>query len=368
MTTQNPKTAWEAYCAQELALLTPILTFRGYSLDSEQKHIQGERYLMHAVTTTSGRKLILVGTALDGTRVIIKATRDEAGKKEIGHERMCRNFLKRIDFAGEVFHTPDEIAFIDDDDFVITIQRFIPQECSFLERSMSEQFSLALRAFKGQESAHATTAKHRHAVTTIYGMRDVHVYKNTFDSFYEKIRTTLGDAHSVCDTLSCARETLNDHTQTIEQYCSFLTHTDFVPHNIRIQHDTIFLLDFSSLTFGNKYDGWARFINFMTLYNPPLQKALEQYVRDNRTPEESVALRMMRIYRLGEILWYYARASNESTDNLHILNISRVTFWHEILQCVLAETEVEEQVIETYKKTRDSLRSEDEKKRQIGLH
>ena len=49
MTTPDPKTAWDRYCAEELTHLTPILTMRGYSLDNEQKHIQGERYLMHAV-------------------------------------------------------------------------------------------------------------------------------------------------------------------------------------------------------------------------------------------------------------------------------------------------------------------------------
>ncbi len=368
MTTLDPKTAWETYCTEELALLTPVLTARGYSLDSEQKHMQGERYLMHAVTTTSGRKLILSGTISDGTKVIIKATRDGAGKKEIEHERMCRDFLKKIDFAGEVFHTPKEIKFFETEGFTITIQRFIPQECSFLERPITEQFFLALRAFKGQESAHATTAKHRRAVTKIYGMRDAQVYQNTFDSFYEKIATSLGDTHPVCDTLSHAREVLTKHTKTIEQYCGFLSHTDFVPHNIRIQHDTIYLLDFSSLTFGNKYEGWARFINFMSLYNPALQKMLEQYVRENRTPEESVSLRMMRVYRLGEILWYYTRATEQSTGDLHSLNTARIAFWHTILQHVLSETDVPPSVIETYTCARDILRSADEKKRQIGLH
>lgn len=368
MTTPDPKTTWETYCTEELARLAPVLTARGYSLDSEQKHMQGERYLMHAVTTTSGRKLILSGTASDGKRVIIKATRDGAGKKEIEHERMCRAFLQEIDFAGEVFHTPEEIGFIETEGFTITIQRFIPQACSFLERPIAEQFALALRAFKGQESAHATTAKHRRAVTKIYGMRDGALYLETFASFYEKIAMSLGDTHPVCDTFSHAREVLTEHTTTIEQYCGFLTHTDFVPHNIRIQNDTIYLLDFSSLTFGNKYEGWARFINFMALYNPPLQKALEQYVRDNRSPEESVSLRMMRVYRLGEILWYYVRATEQSTGDLHSLNTARIVFWHTILQHVLNKTEVPPSVIETYTCARDSLRSADEKKRQIGLH
>jgi hypothetical protein len=368
MIASNPKTAWETYCNEELTALTPLLTAHGYSLDAEQKHLQGERYLMQAVTTTSGKKLILSGKNSEDVRVIIKATRDAAGKKEITHERMCRAFLQKIDFAGEVFHTPEELAYFEVDDFVITIQRFIPQACSFLERPTEEQFSLALRAFKGQESAHATTAKHRRAVTNIYGMRDGALYLNTFTSFYEKIAQELGEAHPVCATLKNAERVLKDNATTIEQYCGFLTHTDFVPHNVRINGDTIFLLDFSSLTFGNKYEGWARFINFMTLYNPPLQRACKEYVRLNRTPEETVSLRMMRLYRLGEILWYYVRASKQSTGDLQKLNGARISFWHEVLQCVLSETEVPQSIIETYKNIRDALRSDDEKKRQQGLH
>lgn len=89
MTTLDPKTAWDRYCR---GTRTPHSNtyYSGYSLDSEQKHMQGERYLMHAVTTASGRKLILLGTAPEGIKVIIKATRDGAGKKEIEHEHVSR--------------------------------------------------------------------------------------------------------------------------------------------------------------------------------------------------------------------------------------------------------------------------------------
>ncbi|MCF7815450.1 MAG: hypothetical protein K9M10_00425 [Candidatus Pacebacteria bacterium] len=368
MNSTNHKTEWENYCAQELEVLNPLLAAHGYILDAEQKHLQGERYLMQAVTTSSGRKLILTGVAPDMSKVIIKATRESGGKHEIKHERLCRDFLQRIDFAGEVFHSPQEVAFINERGFTITIQRFIDQPCSFLDRSIEEQFSLALRAFKGQESAHATTSRHQKSVTRIYGIRTADSYIQTFTNFNKNISSSLGDSNDICVALTQSQTILKENIVTIDQYCNFLTHTDFVPHNIRINDDTIYLLDHSSLTFGNKYEGWARFINFMTLYNPPLQRALETYVRDNRAPEEFKSLRLMRIYRLGEIIWYYTRSLKKSNGPLFELNTTRIQFWGTVLSCVLEEKDVPQSIISAYTKKRDSLRSNEEISRQKGLH
>jgi hypothetical protein len=369
MTTHTEsKKVWDQYCEDELMRIRPILQKHGFTLSEVQPHLAGERYLMHAVTTTSGKKLILLGVDAQGENVVIKATRDTAGIRELIHERICKDVLKKIDFAGEVFHTPEERAFIQSDGYTITIQRSIPQESSFLDRPIEAQFALALTAFKGQESAHATTFNHRARIGEVFGMRDAHTYLDTFATFESNIRTARPKEHVILALLQKARALLTEHTTVIEQYSGFLTHTDFVPHNIRIQGNTIYLLDHSSLTFGNKYEGWARFINFMTLYNPPLQRALEDYVRNNRTPEESVALRMMRIYRLGEIIWYYVRSLDTSTGNLLTLNTARVHFWSDILIAVLDEKEASPDIIERYKKLRDELRSEDEKQRQQGLH
>jgi hypothetical protein len=368
MSNHGTKQEWDVYTQNELLVLMPLLRAHGYTLDNDQKHMQGERYLMQAITTTSGRKLILTGTQNDGTKVVIKATRDAQGSKELTHERTCRDVLARIDFAGSVFHTPEELLFVKEKGFTITIQRFIEQSCSFLERPLEEQCSLALRAFKAQESAHATTSKHRALIEKTFGIRTGETYLHTFQTF--KANVSVACPHDVVlhALLERALAMLKDNERTIEQYTGFLTHTDFVPHNIRIQGDTIFLLDHSSLTFGNKYESWARFQNFMTLYNPPLEEALTKYVRDNRTEEESVSLRMMRIYRLGEIIWYYVQTLDKSEGNLRTLNEARITFWSTVLSHILDNTPIPSSVIENYKQTRDSLRSDDEKKRQQGLH
>jgi len=109
-------------------------------------------------------------------------------------------------------------------------------------------------------------------------------------------------------------------------------------------------------------------INFMTLYNPELEKALLFYVRENRTPEEYLSLQLMRVYRLGEIIWYYTRSLSHISGDLLALNTARVHFWKEVLRSVLTNKDLSKEVLEEYKKTRDSLRTEEEKKRQKELH
>jgi hypothetical protein len=365
----DSKTAWEEYCKSEIAVLTPIVQSHGITLDEVQPHISGERFLMQAVTTSSGKKLILLGKQADGSKVVIKAANDAAGIKELEHERSCRLILQKLDFAGEVFHTPKEITHLRKNGYVINVQRFIDQKCSFLDRPQAEQFSLALRAFKGQESAHATTYKHRKLIAKVFDIRDKNIYLKMFSQFKEQITSAMNNDTQISSALNEAENTLRSNELIIEQYSGFLTHTDFVPHNIRISQDgTIFLLDHSSLTFGNKYEGWARFINFMTLYNPPLQKALEKYVRENRTQEELISLRMMRIYRLGEIIYYYVRTLPKSSGDLLLLNTARIHFWKDVLSNVQKQKEIPQNVIDSYIKMRDSLRSEEEKRRQSGLH
>jgi hypothetical protein len=364
----NAKKHWEDYCTHELTLLTPILNAHGITLDSEQKHLQGERYLQQAVTTASGRKLILTGILQDGTKVVIKATRDQGGMREIEHERNCRSILKDIDFAASTFLTPEELLHTRERGFLISVQRFIPQQKQFIEHTLEEQFYLALSAFKAQEGTHATTSKHIRRIRKAFDIRTAKTYLHAFQTFQANTAISLPSRDDLHTLFNQANTILNDNKKVIEQYTGFLTHTDFVPHNIRICEGHIYLLDHSSLTFGNKYEGWARFLNFMTLYNPPLTELLTEYVKDNRTTEESVALRMMRIYRLGEIIWYYTETLEKSEGDLRTLNEARITFWSTVLSHLLGNTPVPESVVEDYKRTRDSLRSDEEKKRQQGLH
>ncbi len=365
----DAKQIWEDYCKNELEIVVPLLDSLGYVLDSLQPHIWGERYLMQAVTTTSGKKLILLGSRKsDHKRVVIKTTSDPAGIRELEHERNCRRVLQEIKFAYQIFLSPEEILFVKKGRHVISIQAFIEQKSAFLERPLEEQFSLALKSFKAQESAHATTYEHVRLIKKTFGSMNARAYGYAFAGFIQKIKRRLADDLELTSLLDRAQKFLEINQETIDQYGNFLTHTDFVPHNFRVVESDIYLLDYSSLRFGNKYEGWARFLNFMTLYNRPLEEALTRYVHDNRTPEEVLSLKLMRVYRLGEIIWYYTSTLDKSSGNLLELNTNRVAFWSKVLEAVLIDKSIDQKEIEDYQRARDLLRSSDEKQRQQGLH
>ncbi len=368
MKNKNTKESWEEYKKIELEKIDQILKKLGYTLEDKQPHISGERFLSEAVTTAHGRKFILVGHNEAGEKVIIKVTNDKKGVREIEHERKCREILKEIKFAYQIFFTPTEILFTKKDGCTISIQEFIEQEKSFLERGTPEQFGLALKAFKAQESAHATTYAHERLVRKNFGSIDAKGYLKVFDKFKKDITSYFPENKELAENLKKAEKILEENKEVIEQYCGFLTHVDFVPHNIRVANGNIYLLDHSSLRFGNKYEGWARFLNFMTLYNPTLEAALIEYVKNNRTEEESLSLQLMRIYRLGEIIWYYTNTLDKTSGDLHTLNTKRIQFWTEVLEAVLENKNISKDVVEKYKNDRNSLRSGEEKERQIGLH
>ncbi|MBX2866348.1 hypothetical protein KTR10_00075 [Candidatus Kaiserbacteria bacterium] len=365
MTTVTQKAYWEQYREKECAYFTPLLKKLGYTLDTEQPHIYGERYLMHAVTTESGTKLILLGKNTRGTRVVIKVTRDKGGMREILHERLCRSVLEELQFAYGTFASPKECFFKKTSEYVIFIQEYIEQPSMFIERPLEEQFTLALTAFKAQEGARATTFSHLRLIKKTFEARNADDYLTSFNGFRRDILKTFPEYTSLLQQVA---EVLSSHKTTIERYGQFLTHTDLVPHNFRVKDGTVYLLDHSSLRFGNKYEGWARFINFMTLYNPELAQLLTQYVKDNRTEEESTALWLMRLYRLTELMLYYTNTLPKSSGDLKELNTARVHFWAEVLAHTLEKEELPEDVRTTYMTKRDVLRSTDEKKRQIGLH
>ncbi|HVW82857.1 MAG TPA: hypothetical protein VHC68_02870 [Candidatus Paceibacterota bacterium] len=359
---------WEAYVGRELAGLRPILAREGYALDAAQPHLAGERHLHRAVTTESGRKLILLGARADGSRVVIKATSDPESKQELIHERERRAELNKINFAYELFASPRELFFGSRGSYLISVQEFIEQERPYLARPLKEQFAYALGAFKAQEGAHATTYGHRRRIERVFGRLEARDYLRNSDSFKDGIAVALSNDTRPATLIARTAAVLRENTGVLEQYGDFLTHTDFVPHNFRIKDGQIYLLDYSSLRFGNKYEGWARFLNFMALYNPPLTRALEEYVRKNRTQEESAALHAMRLYRLSELIWYYARNLPHTEGDLRRLTEARVAFWADMLEAALEDRELPQERIDAYTELRDALRSEDEKERQKGLH
>lgn len=366
---KNAHSSWETYRDEELAVVSPMLVEFGYILEERQPHISGERYLMQAVTTAHGKKLILLAKdRKSGKRVVIKITSDETGAKELSHERTCRSVLSTINFAYRIFFSPEELLFTTRGKYTISVQEFLEQECAFLERPIEEQFRLALSGFKAQEGAHAATYAHMRTAKKTFGSRDAKDYLANFTRFKNDIIAKRTNEDVLRTRLDSAEKLLREHQETIERYSGFLTHTDFVPHNFRIKDGHIYLLDHSSIVFGNKYEGWARFLNFMTLYNPKLEEVLVQYVKDNRDPEESRALMHMRVYRLAEIIWFYTDLLGKTSGDLRTLEEKRIGFWGEVLDATLRGQPLKADIRETYIKDRDALRSQEEKDRQVGLH
>ncbi len=364
----HSKTTWNTYLERELPIITALLAPYGITLATDQPHTKGERFLMRALTTTSGQKLILLGAQTStGKKVVIKATNDLAGIQELTHEQNCRTLLHKMNFSHDTFHAPSEILFLQKQGYTIFVTEFIDQSSSFLERPVEEQFTFALKALKAQERTRATTAAHIAQIRSTFGSRNSDDYLRMFEAFLITCKNKRAESAAIT-LLEKSFEKLSAAKERIEQYSDFLTHTDFVPHNFRISGETLYLLDFSSLRFGNKHEGWARFLNFMTLYNPALEELLISYVDQNRSLEERESLQLMRLFRLGEIIAYYTNTLERSEGNLLRLNEARIHFWSTVLKAELSNTRVGRDAVELYKAERDRLRSEDEKVRQIGLH
>mgnify|MGYP001570629386 CR=1 FL=1 len=358
--TQPP---WEQSCREELTLLRPILAQQGYVLDDKQVHLGGERSVI------SNRKMVLLGKHIpDQRRVVIKTSRNSDGQGELKREKACREVLNHMRFARDVFLSPELLLWQEKDGFVIAITAFLDQTVSFLERPFREQFFLAMKAFETQEGAHATTFEHGRMIRGIFQVFDPETYVRNFAHFQQTIREDLPEESTIHHHMERAQQRLMKERLRLKQYAGFLTHGDFVPHNIRVVGHDIYLLDHSDMRFGNKYDGWARFLNFMLLYHRELETACVQYVKDNRAPEEREALELMRLYRLGELISYYAQRCQKSSENLQRLDRLRVSFWGDVLGALLQQEPLSEARIETYRKQRDVWRSPEEHERQKGLH
>ncbi len=325
------------------------LTALGFTLETEQPHISGERFLM------AKNKQVLVGHDKTSKRVVIKISNMAEGQEDITKEKRARDMLASLSFALDNILFPEEIYFGKKDGYVIWAIEFIEQEKVFVEYTLEEQFFLILRAFEAQEAFHATTFEHEKKVEGLFPILHAKEYFSEFAKFE-------------IDGLKEAEDFLLSHKQLIDKYCNYLTHTDFVPHNFRVRNRKIYMLDCSpeirTVHFGNKYEGWARFLNYMTIHNPKLEKLLGDYIRKNRGEEEYLSLRLMRVYKLGFILNFYHKSLVNTDGDLKELTLERIDFWREVLKYVLEDKEMPEGFVEEYKKKRDTLRSDEEKKRQ----
>jgi|CXWL01.1.fsa_nt_gi hypothetical protein len=367
MGASDEKKAWDAYRERELRDAEPLLKKLGYTLDEKQVHTGGERYLMAGARDVGGggRKLVLTGRRIsDQSRVIIKVSSEPAGIREIERERASRVLLHSLNFATSTFSSPEELLFQKQDGRILFITSYIEEELTFIEHELEEQFFLALHAFETQESVHATTSAHAQTIEETFGIVGAKEYLELFETFRTNAISSDPENERMREVFNRTFAFLHEHRTVIERYSGFLTHSDFSPQNIRIRNRTLFLLDYASMYFGNKYESWARFINFMTQHNPALERMLVEYVRKNRGEEEHLSLRLMRMYKLGFLLQFWTAALAKSEGDLHALVRLRVSFWTEALDAVLRDTPISEDLLHSYLKKQATLRSDEEKARQ----
>ncbi len=363
MSTLHTQHTWEEYRDRQLAMVVPMLADEGFVLNDEQPHIAGERAIL------SGPKLVLLGTRRsDDLRVVIKVTSDTEAARELSRERACRDLLHTMRFAYRTFHSPPEIMFGRHDAHTFLITALIPHDTPFIERPLEEQFFLALRAFEAQEGSQATTAEHLHEVRNAFELFDAARYVRSAERYADDVAALAPEHPRSAAAVRAAAAALADDAALLDRYGNFLTHWDLVPHNMRVHGNSIYLLDHTALRFGNKYEGWARFMNFMTLYHPALEEALDTYVRANRSEEEHRTLDRMRLYRLAELVWFYAARRATTDGDLRTLTNARIDLWGQVLAHRLAGEPVSEKLLSTYRRTRDTLRGEEEKRRQKDLH
>lgn len=345
----------------ELPTISALLKPLGFSLDERQPYISGERYLM------AGGKLVLAGTKEDGVKVIIKASRHADGKKEIESEKRSRDLMRSLSFADKKILIPEELYYGAVGEYIFLVIRFIPQDKIFAAHTIEEQFFIALSAFEAQESFHATTYEHLRAVEDVFPVLSSIEYLVDFTRLKDSILRHYPD-DSLRTLLEKTETFLKEGRRPIDRYARYLTHTDFVPHNFRLAEHTLYMLDcvpnYATVHFGNKYEGWARFLNYMLTHSPELERLLVTYVRNVRGEDEYLSLRLMRAYKITFLLEYYARSLEKTSGDLYTLTRARLAYWSEALAAILEDRPLSEDVRNEYVATRNSLRSDEEKERQ----
>lgn len=351
--------SWQEALEAELGRVRKVTDTLGYTLEDDQPHIKGERYLLGGRT-----KLVLNARDSSGARAVIKASTSSAGVEEIRREKQMRDALLTLSFASDSLKIPREIHCGEHSGVTMLVTEYIEQKDVLASRPLEERFFMSLRAFEAQESFHATTYEHLQEVKrSQIPIFDADVYIRSVDVFAE-------DAKDVPQTRELMRgvaKALIDGRTLLERYGGYLAHFDFVPHNLRVDGRTLWILDFAELRFGNKYESWARFINYMLVHDTELAEALLTYVQTNREAEMS-ALHLMRIYKAALLVAFYSCTLPKTGGNSRALTELRIDLWTDITKKLLANAPFPEAETEAYIAKRDLLRTDEEKERQRGFN
>lgn len=350
-----PKIAHRENFCQEFDLLESL----GFSIEKDQPYIGGEHFAF------SKKKLVLLGRQTNNEkRQVIKISNDPEGAAEILQEHKCRVALKKINSSRFVFFFPEELFFEQKNGYTISATEFIKQENSFLDLPLTKKVSLALKSLQAQETIKIDQYQKDDSVSRAFEIWNAQSYLEAVDRYSYDIDLFLPKDKKTKALFAETRNFFTDNLETVDLFSGFLMHWDFNPNNFRVNKDNLYFLDLSSFRFGNKYESWGRFANFMTLYDRPLENEIAEYVKKNRAQKESLSLKLLRAFRLLELIRHHANIFQKSSGNLAFLSKARVDFWGKALEALMENKILDRQTVEEYKNQRDNLRSEKEKQRQ----
>ena len=341
---------------KELKALEPRIEALGFELLSKQPHITGER------TYQSQTRLVLEAIHTEsGKKVIIKTSKDPEYKKELRYEKGVKELLERINYADKVLLSPRDLFYIEQDDYIFYISEYIEQDAVFVSHSLEEQFFMILPMLESMETYFISTYEMHKGVAKICPIYDYARYHSLTKEYKTTIEKLLPEKKALFNR---ALSYFKNHQKEIEMFTGYLIHDDLVPHNMRIQGRKIYMLDHATMRFGNKYDTWARFLNYMTIHNPELRDKLYEHIKQERDKEDYKAIQAMRVYKTFMILDYYVDVYASSKGNTQELALVRMHFWSDVLKSIIEETLTPYELIGEYRNKRDTLRSQEEKERQ----
>jgi len=324
--------------------------------DDNQLHVGDERAIM------SPHKFVFTGTdTTTGSRVVLKCSNHPDGIAEMYSEHIISHTLQSLPFSEELLNAPRELFYGTKHGYTVGITEFIEQNTVFSAHTLQEQFFMALQSLEAQEAFHATTSEHRGYVRDSFTIHSPVYYQETTAVFTQ---TITNQAPQYTDLLKNIVGEINSAQQLLSIYDGYLIHTDFVPHNFRIAKDHVYLLDFSSFRLGNKYESWARFVNFMEVHSPELVPLLVNYVDSDRGAEEANMFRLMRLHKALFLAHFYTNNIQKTSGDMQKLAQMRLDIWMKIIDSLYHTKDSPIEEINRYRVERNTLRSETEKARQ----
>ena len=335
--------------------LLALLKKHELTLDDSQPHIGGERALL------SPGKLVLMAKTTTNQPVVVKYSITPAGAKEISQEAKIRRLFEELPFSEQRFLLPRILLHETSHSNNFLVSEFISQTQVLQDYSLEQQFFMSIQSLENQETFHTTTNEHS---TYIRDHFEALTTKTYLQSLNDMIAAIIQQRPTLAPLLTAVQNSFYEHKSIINTFGSYLVHTDFVPHNFRITNNQFYLLDYVSFRIANKYESWARYINFMELHQPVLARLLVSYLQEDRNEHEFTAFWLLRLYRLVFLLNYYCSIFEKTDDDLHVLTEARIVFFCYLLKNIYNKTSIPEELVTNYTKTRDGLRTETEKERQ----